>query len=367
MKVPNTILVVVTRRIGDVLLSTPLIRSMRCAWPEAHIDVLVFENTQGFLVSNTDIRQIITVPEKLGFWKHLKFLLTLIRRYDLAISTLPGDRPTFYAWLSGKCRVGMLENHRKQRWKTLLLNSWTPFDNYGLHIVLLNLKLVDLLSIDPIYDVVVSWRQSDEDHVKQILPFNIKSEPFALLHIYPKFFYKMWHQDGWIELVQWLDSRGIRAVLSGSEEPKELDYVNHVFSLLPSSAVNVSGNLSLSEVAFITSHALVYVGPDTAITHMAAALGVPTIALYGPTNPVKWGPWPKHHVCRYNPYVMRGSQTVGNVVLIQGEGDCVPCHEEGCDRNINSLSDCLQNLPATKVIEAVQIVVDFDVHQISKI
>ena len=361
MKAPNTILVVVTRRIGDVLLSTPLIRSMRRTWPDSHIDVLVFENTQGFLISNTDIRQIITVPEKLGLWKHLKFLLTLIRRYDLAISTLPGDRPTFYAWLSGKRRVGMLENHRKQRWKTLLLNSWTPFDNCDLHTVLMNIKLAYLLSIDPICEVVVSWRQSDEDHVKRELPFNIRSEHFALLHIYPKFSYKMWHQDGWVKLVQWLDSRGIRTVLSGSEEPKELAYVNHVFSLLPSSAVNASGNLSLSEVAFIASHAHVYVGPDTAITHMAAALGVPTIALYGPTNPVKWGPWPRHHTCHCNPYVMRGSQTVGNVVLLQGEGHCVPCQEEGCDRNINSLSDCLQNLPVTKVIEAVQMAVDLGV------
>ena len=362
MKDPNSILVVVTRRIGDVLLATPLIRSMHRAWPDAHIDVLVFENTNGFIISNTDIRQIIIVPEKLGFWKHLKFLLTLIRRYDLAISTLPGDRPTFYAWVGGKRRIGILENHRKQRWKTLLLNSWTPFDNCGLHTVLMNLKLVDLLAIDPTCEIVVSWRQSDEDHVKRTFPFNICSEPFALLHIYPKFSYKMWHQDGWVKLVQWLDSRGIRTVLSGSEEPKELSYVSHVFSFLPNSAVNVSGNFSLSEVAFITSHALVYVGPDTAITHMAAALGVPTIALYGPTNPVKWGPWPIHHICHRNPYVMRGSQTVGNVVLVQGEGHCVPCHEEGCDRNINSLSDCLQNLPATKVIEAVQMAVDLGVN-----
>ena len=50
---------------------------------------------------------------------------------------------------------------------------------------------------------------------------------------------------------------------------------------------------------------------------------------------------------------MRGTQHVNNVVLLQGEGDCVPCMEEGCDRRITSLSACLQGLPVEKVIAAL--------------
>ena len=51
---------------------------------------------------------------------------------------------------------------------------------------------------------------------------------------------------------------------------------------------------------------------------------------------------------------MRGSARVGNVYLVQGEKDCVPCMLEGCDRHINSLSECLQRLPAKKVIAAAE-------------
>jgi heptosyltransferase-3 len=87
---------------------------------------------------------------------------------------------------------------------------------------------------------------------------------------------------------------------------------------------------------------------------MAAALGVPTVALYGPTNPVKWGPWPKHHASNANPWGRVGSQAVGRVRLIQGSAPCAPCGKEGCDRNVASFSDCLQQLPAEKVIAAIE-------------
>jgi heptosyltransferase-3 len=86
---------------------------------------------------------------------------------------------------------------------------------------------------------------------------------------------------------------------------------------------------------------------------LAAAVGTPTVALFGPSNPVKWGPWPKGYAEGRDPYRLKGTQRVNNVVLLQGEGDCVPCMQEGCDRHNGSLSICLQNLPARRVIDAL--------------
>lgn len=354
MKVPLRVLVIATRRIGDVLLTTPLLRSLRQAWPQAEIDVLVFEHTEDVLLHNSDIHRVITVPARPGFWKHLSFVTRMFRRYDLAISTLTGDRPTLYAWLAGKMRIGLLEVSSKQRWKRHVLSRWVTFDNLGTHTVLMNLKLADLLGIGRSHEVVVSWSFSDENRVVSALPFDIRSEAFAVLHVYPKFAYKMWRQENWAELALWLNENGMRVVLTGSNFSDEIAYVEKIFRTLPDGAVNMAGMLNIAESAFLTSQAKIYVGPDTMLTHVAAAVGTPAIALFGPSNPVKWGPWPKGYTEDRNPYRMKGTQRVNNVVLLQAGGDCVPCMQEGCERHIASLSDCLQNLPAASVIAEIQ-------------
>jgi heptosyltransferase-3 len=346
------VLVIATRRIGDVLLTTPLIRSLRRAWPQAEIDVLTFEGSDGFLRDNPDVSRVITVPERPRFWPHLRLLRRLRRRYDVAISTLTGDRPTFYAWLTGRYRIGPLEDTPKQRWKQRLLSAWIPFDNVHTHTVSMNLRLTDLLGIAPSHEVVVAWAARDEEVVHTALPFDPRVEAFALLHLYPKFPYKTWHREGWIALAQWLADRGVRTVLIGGPGADEQLYTEEVGVSLPADAVNLTAKLTLAQNAYLASRARLYVGLDTALTHMAAALGVPVIALYGPSNPVKWGPWPHAYAQTENPYTMRGSQCVGNVFLLQGEGDCVPCFQEGCDRHVGSLSACLQRLPAQRVIDA---------------
>lgn len=353
MKVPQKVLVVVPLRIGDVLLSTPVIRSIRLAWPKAEIDVLVFENTEGILSRNPDINRVITVPTRPGIWAHLRLILSLFRRYDLALTTLLGDRPTLYVWAAGKIRLGMQDGSKKEHWKQHLLTRWAFFDHVNTHTVLTNLGLVNLLGIKCSSEVVVAWDKSDEHTVAKLLPFDPQAESFAVLHMSPKFAYKMWHRDGWIELAQWLEKKGIRAVLTGSSAPDEMEYVGQIFRSMPSATVNMAGKLSLAGSAFLISRASCYVGPDTALTHVAAALGTPTVALFGPSNPVKWGPWPKNYVENSNPYSMKGTQRVNNVVLLQGEGDCVPCMEEGCDRHNDSLSDCLQSLQSVRAIDAV--------------
>ena len=92
MKPPQKILVVITQRIGDVLLSTPLIRSLRRAWPQAQLEVLVFAGTEGILQGNPDIDRIISVPQRLSLSGSLKLLAKLWRKYDLALSLMAGDR-----------------------------------------------------------------------------------------------------------------------------------------------------------------------------------------------------------------------------------------------------------------------------------
>lgn len=352
MNTPSSVLVIATRRIGDVLLTTPLIRSIKRAWPNAAIDALVFEGTQGILAGNPDLRRVIAIAERPSHFAHLRFIASLWGKYEVALSTMPGDRPTMYAWAVGQWRAGILNAGMKSYWKRLLLSDWRAQEDRDAHATTQSLMLADLLKIPRRHDVVVSWSHVDAQVVDQEFPSDAAS--FAVLHIFPKFNYKMWHEDGWLALAQWLANNGLVVVLSGSGAADEMVQVDRLAKRMPASTINLAGRFTLNQTAYLISRARLYTGPDTVTTHMAAALGVPTIALFGPSDPQKWGPWPKGHVSDASPYRLKGTQRLRNVYLLQGEGHCVPCLLEGCDRHIASFSDCLQQLPAARVIAAAQ-------------
>lgn len=353
MNTPKRILVVATNRIGDVLLSTPLICSLRHTWPEAVIDVLVYAGTEGVLAANSDINEIIIIERRPALLRHLRFMRGLWRGYDLSLSLMTSDRPTLYASIASKRSVGLVEAGR-QPWKKWLLSQSLPFDNTNTHTVLMHLKLADLLGIPRCHKVVATWCAEDDAAVRKALPFDSDAQAYAVLHVYPKYVYKAWRREAWVELAGWLNAQGMRVVLTGGEDEDEVAYVRELSGLLPPDTVDVAGKLSLTSTACLLSKARIYVGPDTVVTHLAAALGIPTIALFGPSNPVKWGPWPSGYAENRNPYRMKGTQRVNNVVLLQCVDDCVPCMQEGCGRDTASLSDCLQELPAARVITALQ-------------
>ena len=348
---PETVLVVVTRRIGDVLLATPVLRSLKRAWPNATIDVLVFAGTAGFIAASPDVNRVIAVPERPTLGEHLQLAAGIVRRYDLALSLVPGDRPTLYAYLAGRRRAGLLVDRKKERWKQRLLDAWVPFDNDETHTVRMHLALLDAVGVPSLPEVVPSWTRDDEARAQSLLE-PLAGARYAVLHPYPKFRYKMWTQQGWAELARALEARGLRVVLTGGPDAAEREYVAAI-AAQARGALDLTGELSLGGVAYAVSRAAVYVGPDTAITHAAAALGVPTVALFGPSNPVKWGPWPAGHDARSNPWALKGSQSAGRVKLVQGAGPCVPCRNEGCGKHVESSSDCLTTMSAQTVIAAV--------------
>lgn len=351
----HSALVVCTRRIGDVLLAIPVVRSIKAAYPEAAVDMLVFEGTQDIVAANPDIRRIWTIIEHPPIRTHLKLLRSIRRRYDLAISVLAGDRPTFHAWVAGRYCLGTLLPDRKSWWKRRLLDEWVPFDNLNTHTVAMNLRLLEPLNVVPLATPMVSWRDQDEASIRRLFGAVDGSRRYAVLHVSPKFVYKAWTVAGWEALGQWLADQELTIAVTGGDGPEERVFCENVAQRLPKGTVNLAGQVGLPALGYLLSRTALYVGTDTAVSHMAAAVGAPTIVLFGPSNPVKWGPWPKDFPLADSPWKKHGSQRQGNVFLLQGEGDCVPCLGEGCDRHINSLSNCLQQLPATRVIEAARL------------
>jgi len=104
----------------------------------------------------------------------------------------------------------------------------------------------------------------------------------------------------------------------------------------------------------LLANARVFIGPDTSITHLAAASGCPTVAIYGPTDPRLWGPWPIGGL-RTGWAASGTTQHRGNVWLVQNPLPCMPCQLEGCERRIGSYSACLDEMTPQHVIAAVEL------------
>jgi heptosyltransferase-3 len=118
--------------------------------------------------------------------------------------------------------------------------------------------------------------------------------------------------------------------------------------------IDAGGRLGFGETADLLRGAALYVGPDTATSHLAAACGTPSVVLFGPTDPRVWGPIPRRGLATSYAAVA-AMQRRGNVLLLQEPSlSCVPCQREGCERDRGSFSACLDALPAASVIEAAQ-------------
>jgi heptosyltransferase-3 len=334
------VLVVALRRLGDVLLTTPLIRSVKRAFPAASIDALVYAGTEGVLTGNPDLDAAITIPQRPGAAENLALLQRLWKRYDLALSTQTGDRPTALTWIAGRQSAGPVEADGLGATIKRLALSRSQISDRGRHRVLEILRLAELLGIAPLAEIVCP--------AGDVRPALVPTAPYAVVHAAPMFVYKRWHVDGWRALAGALRERSLATVVTGSVGDRA--YLDDVWG--DAEVVRLDGKLAWPELSALIGAARVYVGPDTAITHLAAATGTPAVALYGPTDPRLWGPWPRGGLDR--PWAASGTiQRRSNVWLVQNPLPCMPCQLEGCDRRLDSHSQCLDELSVNQVVSAV--------------
>lgn len=359
---PKKVLLIATQQIGDVFLCTPLLKSMRAAWPDALIDVLVYRNTSAILAGNPDCDRVIACDNRPSLNASFQLFKTIFRQYDLAVTTQGNDRAHQYAFLAGKTRIGLIRSLKsKHWWKKLSCQRWSLLDEANTHTVVQNLLLADLMGIDreyaprpPQLERADAWSR-----LNQLAGFNLTEHAYTIIHPLPMWQYKRWTDMGWLSLIQHLLSQGQRVIITGGPAANEQRYAkmlaDHFATQAGAHVVSLAGNTSFAEMSTLLAKATAYVGPDTATTHLAAACGTPTLAIFGPTNPVKWAPWPYGYKHPTSPWQRYSSefQRVNNVLLLQGRGDCVPCHKAGCDDHNNSHSRCLDDLSAERVIAAL--------------
>jgi heptosyltransferase-3 len=335
------ILVITLRRLGDVLLTTPLIRSIRRAWPDATIDALVFADTAGILAGNPDIDRVVAMPARPSGRQSFAVAASILRRYDLSVSTQTGDRPSGYAVLASSRAVAPVEDRFSGRLKKALFARSTAADR-SVHRVEALLRLADVLGIPRVGEVVVP---------RGDLPPAAPSGPFAVIQASPMFTYKQWNPEGWRSVAAALSARGLTVVATGGPGEAERAYLDLVWK--GTDVARLDGRCNWGQLSSLLASAKVYIGPDTSVTHLAAGAGCPTVALYGPTDPRLWGPYPIGGL----PEAWQATapmQNHGNVWIVQHAFPCTPCQLEGCERRLTSDSACLKQLPPAQVISAIE-------------
>ena len=132
-----------------------------------------------------------------------------------------------------------------------------------------------------------------------------------------------------------LQAAGYAVVLTAAPSQDEKTMVDAIQARLATPAFSLSGQLSLKELAALTQAAKLFIGVDSAPMHIAAAVGTPTVALFGPSGDKQWGPWGVP--CR---------------VVSSCTHPCRPCGHDGCGGS--KVSDCLVSISVDEVLAAAQ-------------
>ena len=370
---PKKVLFIATRQIGDVLVTTPLISKARELWPEAEFHFLGYRGKLDMLKGNSDIEQIIETSDRPGFAEYLSLFNRLFQRYDLAVVTQPSDRAYLYGLVAAFRRVGVLGGHPQGKdgkgySKTEKQNAWKKFismhsvtvDYFAQHVIAEKLRLLEVFFKNPseLFAKPISVTPPEGEPLTPLIASHL-NQPYAVLHPGPLTAYKRWPLAYWQQLIEWLVQQGLQVVLSASPAKQDLQLNHDILSLLNEqtrkSVIDTAGKLSIPQAGTLLRSAAIYIGVDTSITHLAAACNIPTITLFGATPPTNFGPWPNGFIGD-QPYQLRArSQTVGNVTILQGPGECVPCRKAGCDDRADSRSECLDLLEPSQVITAVEL------------
>lgn len=372
---PKKVLFIATRQIGDVLVTTPLIQQARELWPEAEFHFLGYRGKLDMLKGNPNIAELIETSDRPGFGEYLSLFNRLFQRYDLAIVTQPSDRAYFYGLVAAFRRVGVLGGHpqglteqdkakkskndKQNAWKKAICLHTVDVDYFGQHVITEKLRLLEVFykNVQDLFSKPISVVPPAGEALTPVIASQLRS-PYVVVHPGPLTAYKRWPLAYWQTLVTWLTQQGWQVVLSASPAKQDLQLNQDIVSLLDEATrenvVNAAGKLSIPQARSLIQGAHLYIGVDTSITHLAAACNIPTVALFGPTPPSNFGPWPNGFIGK-QPYQLRArTQTVGNVTILQGPGECVPCRKAGCEDRADSRSECLDLLEPNQVIEAIE-------------
>lgn len=340
------VLVIKLAHFGDVLLASPVLSVLKNHAPRAEIDALVYAETAAMLSGHPALAELFTIDRRSaqkGLVQRLSSELELLkrlrkRRYDLVVAL--SDKPRV-AWIARLTRaryaVTAERGDRPGFWRRSFTHFYPVARGNTRHTVETHLDALRRIGIWPAEQerrVTLIPGDAAEQRADALLAWHgLRRGQFIQVHPGSRWLFKSWPAARVAELLNILHERGERVVLTGANAGNEAAYLRDVFAGLRHPIVNLTGKLSLNELAAVTARARLFVGVDSAPLHIASAMGTPAVALFGPSGEVEWGPWQIAHR------------------IVASEHRCRPCGVNGCGGS--NRSECLETLPVERVLAAI--------------
>jgi predicted lipopolysaccharide heptosyltransferase III len=327
----KNVLIIKLRYIGDVLLATPTVRAIKAARPDVQITMMVTRGTEGVLSGNLDLDEIL-VLDKGSLLAQGQFIAGLRRRgFDTVIDLTDGDRSAFLSWVSGApVRIGFNDEHRwRGRYYTEVVQPMTSVR----HRIDRDLEVLKPLGIQTSSRepqlCLTPEEEKNTDHLLDQLAV-LRSQSMVILQPGARYWFKAWPPERFAELADRLRSQyGCQVLIGGSDQ--DVDLAQQIRQMAKSQPIVMAGRTTIKQFAAIAKKSALFVGSDSGAMHIAAAVGTPVVALFGPSNPAEWGP--------------RG----GPVELLYKELDCRSCFHPTCTRDEEN---CMRLIAVDEVMAA---------------
>jgi len=332
------ILITRMRFIGDVVLTTPAIRSVRSAYPDGYIAYMGEKSAVSLLQGNPFLDEIL--PYDYGrpsIFEQARMALALRkRRFDLVIDLFGNPRSALIARLSGaRVRVGPERRGRGRLYTIQVADDGLPKTAVEFHN-----RSIAAAGIPPVASAPEIFLSGDERrdaraYLRWSLGEGAPEGKIVGIHPGATWPAKRWLPERFAELADLVRAKLAAAVvLVGG--PADRDAVNAVRSrsVTAPSALNV---LPLRQLAAVISCFSAFVANDAGPMHIAAALGVPTIGLFGPGEENIWFPYDASH---------------GHAAL-RRDVPCHPCHLDFCNRTGDGYMECMKLLTVDEVLAAL--------------
>ncbi len=347
------VLVTKLRHHGDVLLASPVLSTLKRAIPHAQVDALVYAETAPMLANHPALATLHAIDrdwKRHGLAHQMRAEARLVRalrerRYDLLVHLTEHPRGLALATLLRPAfAVTRVREAREHAW--LWKRAFTHFYPWPKarprHTVETNLDALRRIGIQPAPEdkrlVMVPGAQAQARVDAMLVQRGVAPKHFVQVHPGSRWLFKSWTAQGMASLVEKLVRDGFPVVVTGAPDAREREIVDALLAALPdpcrTRVHDFAGALSLLELCALTTRARLFVGVDSAPMHNAAAVGTPTVALFGPSDDAQWRPW-----------------GVAHRVVASTDFPCRPCRNDGCGGG--KVSDCLTTLPLGRVIAAV--------------